>query len=556
LSGSRVSRPAVTAVALILMALLAACDELGEPVILNIGSRAYTARDLREIHAAMDAAARPSLATREERESFVSAVVERVLLEEYGQSLVDAGEVDLGAELAAVREDVLVRRLRVLLGTGAQLDSVTAHDAYERMRVLHRVRSVAFATEEGAARALARLQPGQGLDALPEYARSGGETWIAWSPSPDPIADELGRHEVGDIVGPIPSRTWWRLVELLGNRPAELEPYEKIRARILGSLRAREEATRVRDLLARRQEEEHVRIDAEKVAWLAARTLDAILRPGATEADPDWALPRLEDAERDAVVAEWDTGRFTAGDYRRAVERMSRGQRPRTSGMELIVRDLVQDGVERWLLVAEAQRRGLAGDWFVQQALASDRTDRYVRAAIRRIENDAVQPGDNESLIRRLRESQPQLLRTEPRARLLRLDLPTRELAEEEADAVARAGGGRARLRELLSSSDPMPGTYHLLESDASAITEPAVREAVFDGTLDRPLGPYESVGGWFVLVCLAVEPPHDLGAEELAAASLGASGPDAVQEWIRNRREEVGVSVNRDELDQIGPGG
>ncbi|MBZ0269647.1 hypothetical protein K8I85_15960 [bacterium] len=560
MSGPRVSRPVASAAAaflLVLLALVAGCDELGEQVLLNIGPRAFTARDLREIHAAMDAAARPALATREEREAFVSAIVERVLLEEYGESLVTAGEADVEAESDVAREDALIRRLRVLLGSNAPLDSVTARNAYERMCVLHRVRTVAFASEEEARRARQRLEPGQGLDALPEYARSGGgESWIAWSASSDPIAEELEGHEVGDIVGPFPSRTWWRLVELLGHRPAELEPYEKIRGRILGSLRAREELLRTRELLAERLEAENLRIDGEKVAWLAAETREAILRPGATEADADWAVPRLDESDLATVVAEWKTGRFTAGDYVGAVERMSRGQRPRSSGLQLTVHGLVEDGVERRLLVAEAERRRLDEDRWVRQALRSGRAERLIRVAIQRIERDAVVPGDNESLMRALRESQPQLLRSEPKARLLRMDLPTRELAESEVAAIARAGGGRERLREILSMPGPVPGAYHLLESNASAITEPAVREAVFDGETGTPLGPFESVGAWFVLVCLEIEPPRDVDVEELSGSSLGASGPEAVQQWIRERREAVGVSVNRDALDEIGPGG
>ena len=556
MSGPRAPRAAVTAFAAFLLALLTGCDELGEPVLLHVASRAYTARDLREIHAVMDAPSRPSLATREEREAFVSAIVERVLLEEYGESLVMAGKADLDAELAAAREDALIRRLRVVLAADAPLDSVAAANAYERMKVLHRVRSVMFATEEEAKRVRDRLRPGQGLDALPEYARGGAETWISWSPAPDPIAEALERHDIGDIIGPVPSRTWWRLVEVLGRRPADLEPYEKIRSRILASLRAREETLRSRELIARLLEETHARIDPDRVEWLASLTREAILRLDVTEADVDWAVPDVPGTERETVVAEWDTGRVTAGDYVHAVERMSRGQRPRSSGMHLAIRDLVKDAVERRLLVAEAERRGLDRDWFVRQTIAADRRERLIRLAIRRIEEDAVDPTDNESLLRALRESQPQLLRTEPRVLLLRFDLPTRELAEEEMRAVRAAGGGRERLRELLTSSRPMSGAYHLLESNASAIPEPAVRDAVFAGAIDRPLGPYEAAGAWFVLVCLEVEPPRDFDVKELAAASATGSGPEAVQQWIRKRREEVGVSVNRDALDEIGPGG
>lgn len=556
MSGPRASRPALAAFAAFLPVLLAGCDELGEPVLLNVASRAYTARDLREIHAEMEASARPSLATREEREAFVSAVVERVLLEEYGESLLAQGRADIDEELEGARDDLLIRRLRVVLGTGAPLDSVAAQEAYERMKVLHRVRVVAFATEEDANRAKGTLRPGEGLDALPEYARAGAETWIAWSPAPDPIAEALDGHAIGDVIGPVPSRTWWRLVEPVGSRPAEIEPYDRIRGRILGGLRARAEAVRSRELLDRLFAEKGARIVEERVEWLASLTREAILRPGVTEGDADWAVPDVPEAERETVLAEWEGGRWTAADHVRVLLRMSRGQRPRASGMELAIRDLVEDGMERRLLVAEAKRRGLEDDWYVRQSIDADRKERVIRLAIRRIEQDAVDPAENELLMEALRESQPQLLRTEPRARLLRLDLPTRELAEEEARAVTAAGGGRERLREILSSSRPMPGSYHLLESNASAIPEPAVRDAVFGGAVDRPLGPYEAVGGWFVLVCLEVAPPRDIEAAELATASAGTSEPEVLQSWIRKRRDEVGVVIHRDALDELGPGG
>jgi len=541
-----------------LVLLGSGCTELAEPTVVTIGSQALTARDLREMHAALDAGQRSSLATREERNEFVDRVVERVLLEEHGRELVAAGKASIEEEVAAAREDWLVRRLRTILGSDAPLDSVTARAAYDRMGLLHRVRMVAFPREEEARAARAALAPGEGLDRLPTFSDGHGiETWVAWSPLPDPLADLAAEQSPGEVAGPVLLRSWWRLVEVVDRRPAEQEDFETVRPRILRGLRVRGEAEAARALLDTLRTDSGLRIDASAVSRLAELTREAILRPDATENDVAWAVPSLPADDLSRPVAEWKGGVFTGADYVEVVEGANRGQRPRAACLELAVLGLVQEAVERRLLAAEAERRGLGQDRWVRQAVARDRADRLIRVAVTSFEQGNEPFAASDSLLAILRTSQPQLFRSEARARLLRFDLPTRERAEREVREIRRAGGGPERLRELLEAPWPFPGTYHLLELTRAAFPDSAMARAVFDGPRGVPTGPWEVPGTWAVVVCLAVEPPRDLTPGEIRATmSAGATRPSVVQEWVRLRRTQVGVTVNEDALDELGPGG
>ena len=159
-------------------------------------------------------------------------------------------------------------------------------------------------------------------------------------------------------------------------------------------------------------------------------------------------------------------------------------------------------------------------------------------------------------MLETLRASGADVFHRPARARVLRLDFPTRPAALRELANLRHAGSVMERLREVLEGRGaPLAGTYHLTYLAPNAIGIPAVDRALFETGPGTLAGPFEVGNVWIVVHCLEVEPAHDLDDDEARrelAASFGAD-PAAVSRWMQSRRLEARVAVDEDALDALG---
>jgi hypothetical protein len=546
--------------AIVVALLLSGCGNLGDEVAIRVGDRHVTLEDLRIAYANLEPTNRPPLATAEQRMAFAKRVVERMLLAEEGRArLADSAETSL--DRARERDTILLRRLRVLETGSAGTDSSEAAAAYGRMRVRHRIQSVAFPGEPEARAARERIdrgEPFEGLRTREIGAAPEPEVWIAWQPQPDPFADAVADAEPGTVVGPMRARGRWLLVRVVEREPHDPGSFEDVRVRIHQGLQSRRELEAIEKLVERLRAESDLRVDEDAVARIVARTREAILQPGATEHHENWAIPELTAAEDSLRLAEWRGGFLTCADYVRVLREDSRGQRPR-SALDAEVKRTIQQEMNARLLTAEAERRGLARDRWVLRALERFEEERAVQRGIGEISRivDPLPPPDSLALL--LESTRPDLFLPQPKARILRIDLPSREAGLAERAAIRRAGGPAARLLEILDGSLLPEGPYHLLSATRNDLP-PAAAVDLFEGGAGAVTGPHALGGSWVVLGCLEVrEAEARTQAEILAevAPHLNPGGDAShVAEWIARREKELGVTIDEKVLDSLTPGG
>jgi peptidyl-prolyl cis-trans isomerase C len=223
-----------------------------------------------------------------------------MLLAEEGARLLAADAAAASSTLGRERDAVLIRRLRVLETGSAEVDSSAAVAAFERMRVRRRVQTVSFAEEREAQAARERLDRGEPFESLRTQEISEvpeRERWVAWSPQVDVVADAIADAPPGSIIGPLRTRSGWllvRVVELAAHDPGTID---ELRIQSHQGLKGRREIEATERLVERLRAEAGFRLHEAAIARLVARTAASMLAPGATEGDPDWALPKLEAGE-------------------------------------------------------------------------------------------------------------------------------------------------------------------------------------------------------------------------------------------------------------------
>jgi hypothetical protein len=551
------------AAAFVLLLSASACSDFADPAVVRFGDRTMVIDDLRTAYADLGVAQRPILATRENRLQFVDSMIERWLLEERGRELLEHDTTEVADAIERHRADILGRRLRVLVAGDPSVDSTAVRQAYERMRQEHKVERYFFRDQESAKAAVPKLSTAS----APAIAEAEGvisreEAWISWNLLPEGEALLASELEIGELSEPIPAGARYELVRVLERRDRAIGPFDEERSRIIRALRLSEQNRSVERFLGELERRHRVELVADALARVAERTIESILSAKVSEHDPNWALPALLADETNLVVARWGEGSvLTAGDYREALRRALPGQRPRGGMLEAEVRSACREEVHRRLLFEEALRRGLQEDWWVKKSIERFRSDRLVQLGTDSIGDSAqVKSADIDSISDMLRASPPEgLFEQTPKARLLRFDLSTREEAEKERLRIEAAGGALSRLGEILRGDPEFGGTYHLTDLMEDPSVPDDLSRAVFSGGIGVLRGPFEMPSGFALIEVLAIWGKSRLSDEEIREHLRSQLQHDksrrAVVEWVRQRREELGVKVDEDVLDLLTPG-
>jgi hypothetical protein len=544
--------------------LLHACVDLGDPAVVVMTGDNLSLSDLRRAYAGLDPVARGSLATREQRSAFVDELIRRRLLLAEGERLLAAGEEQTRDRLIRGREDLLVQRLRVIQEGFRSVSPEEVREAHRRMGWSHRVEIVSFRGAEEARAARRRIEAG---DSFETVARSGiggrivPGRWMSWAPFPDPLVDAAAYLEIGEISSPISKDGLHYLVRVTERRPQNVPPLSDSEALIGQGLRFRRQIESDREVGRRLLEAAGFRVHPDVIKWLDRRTREAIFSPGVSEQDPAWGIPRISADEESRVVADWEGAPpWTAGDYRDKLRGMGPGKRPRMGPLDLQIRRVAEGEATHRLRLETARRRGLEEDWWFQRSYARFHEDRLIQLALRRIESP--KPADDaqiDSLITVIRESQPDYFQRRMSARVLRFDLPTREAALRERDRIEEAGGGIARLDEILTGDPTFEGSYHISIVTAGSLGPAEMEAAIFEQEPGTRTGPHRLSDTWIIMECLERIPPADLTDENLReqVRRMVSSRRDIglVLEWVRARREELQVRIDEEALDALGPG-
>ncbi|MGH2570009.1 MAG: hypothetical protein ACRDGR_02205, partial [bacterium] len=332
-------------------------------------------------------------------------------------------------------------------------------------------------------------------------------------------------------------------------------------AEAVRGLQARRADRQMKELIGALRERAGVQIDESAVDALAAATAEAILGGSATQHDASWAIPALDATQEAAIIAHWQGGSLSAREYVAALRLAIAVHRPCGGFLVRQVRAAVEAAVDRLLLLAEAARRGLEADRWVERAMRKAREEYEVRTALDRIAADVQVTAAEVDSMTKLLESVPvPLLRKEERALVLRYEFSTRDAATAELARIRDSGGGWTRLQEILRGDHAFIGTVQLLSLSAGGIAEPPVSAALLDPVGASLTGPFELTGRWVVMDRLRLDPGRAMTGDEIYEDVERRIRQDRFEPtraaWIAQRRRERTIVIDEKLLDGLSPGG
>jgi len=556
---------------LILLALGSmSCADVGNRPAVKVGNDVITLGELRRQSADLPPSNRPTLATRAERLSFVDDVIRRrLLLDHARKEFADRGAgADSTADRMSTRdqEDIVLRRLQAIEGGMGDPTEAELREAQENASFRYRMRRILFGNLEEAQKAAALWQSGAPVDTL---GGSGAfrilepeeRDWSVWPI--DAATDAIVALDPGECTPALSIDGQALVIQLLGKTARDPEKTGTLSA-IAEGVRRRKRALTFDALENRLVAEARITFDSGAMDLLASRIRDAILQ-SLPENDPAFAIPAIAPQEESRVVASW-AGRkgarseVTVGDVVDALRRINPSRRATRGPLLSQVHRLAQSEARRRLLLDEAERRGIARDWWAERQLRRIEEERMMRIAMRQIEDQGdFSASAVDSLTSLLLMVRPNLLRQPIRARVVRIDSATRGSALEERARILAAGGARARYAEILDGGALSPASYHFLSLSQGGVGPAELERAIFQQSPGTVQGPFLFGQSWVLFETIALDPERDRSPEEVRAEVSQnfreGQGAAVVEAWVQAKRKEVGVTIHEDVLDHLGPG-
>jgi hypothetical protein len=215
----------------VVVPLMAGCGGGKDPVLAKVGSKEITASDYREAYLAMKPQERPALDSEEGKRSFLHDLISKEVMEAVALRKYPELNEQQWIRLRRFRENELTDRVKKrLLRQAIQITPAMKDWAYENMKRERNLRAMLIPDPDAAEWVRRQLDEGAEFGPLAKdhsmqwvsSSNAGDLGWKKPGTFPYPVDVAVWEAEVGTTVGPVRSALGSYIVEVLGERPAEV----------------------------------------------------------------------------------------------------------------------------------------------------------------------------------------------------------------------------------------------------------------------------------------------------------------------------------------------
>ncbi|UCD94974.1 MAG: peptidylprolyl isomerase [Candidatus Zixiibacteriota bacterium] len=319
--------------------LLSGCGGDGDVVLAKVDGDKIMAKDLDDIFAQSRRTFNSFEDEFENRRTILdSLVIQQLLIQEAYEKNIDESEevnrIVLGNKDQFLLDVLYLRK--VVDEIKVTEDEIK--DFYDKLEYKLKASHIVVASEDTANMIVDSLGKGGVFENLavshsvdPTATRNQGDLgYFVWGQMDPVFLENVFKMNPGEISQPFQTKYGWHIVKLVDRTPNELRgSFEKMSDQIKGSL----ESIRRNERLNSYREELHdkysIRIDTVTCEYLM-RKRASLYPPTLLETLPknDFDLEQLDRDEMDLIIASWDGGQMTVGDYLRKVKQARTAGRP------------------------------------------------------------------------------------------------------------------------------------------------------------------------------------------------------------------------------------
>jgi peptidyl-prolyl cis-trans isomerase C len=558
---SRVWKSEFVVGALMLAALITGCSKSNDKVVADVGSYEITVEQFEELARNLPA----TFANAQEEfdiksQLLDSLVVQRLLIQAGYEKGIDKSE-EVARAVAANKEKFL---LDILYKRHIE-DKVTATDAeiqalHAKLEFRNRVSHILVSSLDSAEALVRRLAQGENFSQLAyDYSidqsakRNRGELGMLQygsMPNAPELEDAVIALSVNEVSTPVKTRYGYHIIKVTERQPNDSrQPLDKMKPVLERTVKSMKRNKLTVDYLDAIRAKYPFTVDRSSLDYLIHKRTDLypaeILR---TLPKNDFDDRQLDRNERELVLATWEGGQVTVGDYLTLSRELPAGARPSFDAYDSIPAAVFQAKLPE-ILALEATKEGVENDDEFKRKINLFK-DLAVSDVMR---NDSIMiakpPTDQQ--MREYYDSHQNDFMDQARIHIYEI-LVSDELLANKLAAIRSLADFRKRAVELTER----PGLKST-EGDLGYITRDRYAE-VFDEASRTSIGeiggPVQTIGGKYSV--MYVVDKIDAQVRDFLAVKPGISqrlaADEAIQrfsQWVKERKDATKIEVHPDVL-------
>jgi len=251
------------------------------------------------------------------------------------------------------------------------IDESEIRQYYDNLEYKVQVSHILLATEDTALMVLDSLEKGGNFEDLalafsrdPSVERNRGDIgYVTWGQVTMPFLEAAFKLQPGEISRPFETKFGWHIAKVTDRVPNEnRKNYDFMRPQIEQQIKNMQRDSLMDMFLIELRENHPVSIEEATIEYLMHKR-ENLYPPQLLETLPknDFDMAQLDRHEKELVLATWDNGQITLGQYLTEIQQIPMQNRPNLDDLAALQEFIFQMKVMD-LLTAEARRKGLEDD--------------------------------------------------------------------------------------------------------------------------------------------------------------------------------------------------
>jgi parvulin-like peptidyl-prolyl isomerase len=492
------------------------------------------------------------------REVLDSLITVRLLVDAAYEKGIDQRE-ELQRVLLANRDRFLLDAFyETSIADRAEPSAAAVKRFWEKLEYRIRASHILLGEPDTAQLVLEKLRSGENFEKLaydysrdPSAKRNKGDLgYFVWGAMVPEFQEAAFQMDVGEVSPPVKSPYGYHIIKLVDRLPNEARgSLDQMRDEITQQLKGLKEKELMERLLEDIKERYTVRVDTSVLQYLVHKRQQLypeMILKGLPAGDFD--SQQLDRNEKELIVANWEGGQMTVGEYLSRISNLSNNQKPSFTAYDSLA-NMIFELKKLDLLILEAHRQGIDND------------PRYLRrvrlfkelnmAELMRSDSIAAPMEPTEEMAREYYDANPEEFTIPRRVRVYEIMLSD----SSEIDRLAEKKWSLAEFREYARKHTKRPGK-RTAQGDLGYIERdwfPEMFDLAWKTPINRVAGPVtgqrENMYSLIYVEAKQESTVKDyLDQKRLILQKLRTEQKNhAIQSWINERKKQVRIVVNDD---------
>jgi peptidyl-prolyl cis-trans isomerase C len=535
------------------------CGKKDNPVLAKIEGKEILTSDLNDVFERSGISFPSYDEELKQRETILdSLIIQKILVEEAYKRHIDASEEVSRIVLASKDRFLLDILFQREIADKVKINDADLKDFYDKLENKIQVSNILFSSEDSAKMIYDSLKNGANFEDMAvrhsidrsAQTNRGDLGFIVWGRLEPTFTIEAFKLSPGEFSQPFKTKYGWHIAKVTNREPnTERGSFENMKSDIHSTMENIQRTQLLENYRDELKKKFPVKVDAPTCEYVLHRRA-SLYPPQILETMPknDFDINQLDRDEKEMVLATWDGGQITLGQYLTKLRKVNNAAKPDFDNAEKMA-DFVFQLNFMDILAIQARRQGLEDD-----SEFKNKIEKFKELAMADVmENDSIPapaPPD-EGQMRQYYEDHLDEFKVAPKARVYEIMFPTLEMAKKYRQQIKSIDG----FRKLADEFTERPGKRGT-GGDLGYIDEqyyPDIFRAIEPTPVGGIAGPI-SVSGKYSLIYVA-----DKKAEEIKDFLMVKPNiKDAMEkelkkkaftDWVDQKKKDYSIKIFEDNL-------